>query len=314
MKKSKLFLTLALLAPTFSMTSCAKELTATYYGVDKGANTGYGDTICKIDVKVFDGKISSASIEETYSPNLWARVSDTDATTLGADAVLSVTNSNTTIKFAKYISINDVVWTGTVRDNSSEAAYWNRGEYVRYYQATSEGKEPSDDNATYDLMGRYCTLTDAGTYKLGENSKAYYNAVVDGKIKIYKSATEASTVSPYFIESKKIRSEVSTSTNWNRAINALSTYFAGKQLNYSSRVTYKLTGYDTIKAIDGVWNYNAEICNYDSEDKALKNLVGDDHYKKIDGCNSSDISYDSMDTIFYGTNQAFASVEYDSIS
>lgn len=162
MKKSKLILTLALLAPTFSMTSCANTQEAVAYGIYNGSSTSkQGNYICKVDVKVFDGKISSASIEETYSPNLWARVAEANKDKV---ATIPVTTDSETLYIAKYINIGNTVWVGELRtEDDTNYNLYNYGEYVKYTMASLIGT--SDSSSGLDLVGRYLVETGASDRK-----------------------------------------------------------------------------------------------------------------------------------------------------
>lgn len=313
MKHKKTLLSMALLfSSAFSMTGCAKEVETSCYGVNTYYQSeAYGDTIFKIDVKVKSGKFTSATIEETYSPNVWARVSDTDLATLGEGNYLTVENGTTgNIYFAQYIKVNNIIWTGVLRNDDYASTHH---EYVRYYASTDS------TNSQYDLW-TYLSTKDASTYKLGDFCNTYFNDVQNDNIKILKKSgtSDAPTeteIKPYFPSTGKLRSDAS----WKSSTTALCKYLEGKKFNYTDRVSDDdFEKYDTTKIKSGTWYFNPTLSNYGSSVEipvdTVKELNGDDYWEEITDCKSSDISAGLFDVYMNAFNQAFASVEYDSLA
>lgn len=315
MRNNKKTLSMFLLAVSaFSMTGCAKEMKVDAYGINTGwKNEYYGDSVFKTSSAVKSGKFVSASLEETYTPNVWARISKDDFSKVGEDYltvkdVKLESGESGTLYFAKYIEINGTVWTGTVREEKD--TYLSHYEYVRY--AASENTESADN----DLL-RYLAVKDASTYKLGDNVKAYYNAVIDGNIKILKKTGddkyEDSTITPYFPNGKKLKSE--NVEVWKTSAKSLCNYFIGKGLNYKEKVEDPdLEAHYTLKLDDGTWYYNPELCNINNEKQKEVDAAEDKGWEEIKGCKRDGINSIEMDLYFYTFNQAFASVEYDSLS
>lgn len=319
MKNKKKLLSMALMfASVLPMTGCAKEMKATCYGLNKYLHSeAYGDTIFKADVAVKNGKFTSVSIEETYTPNVWARVSAADATTLGEGNYLKTKDSNDTeIYFAKYIYVNGQNWTGVLRDDEdSKYKPALHHEYVRYYAS-------SDSNsAEYDFL-YYLETTDSGQYKLGDFCNTYFTDVMNDNIKILKNTSttdtavlEDSTVKPSFPTGGKLRS-VNDET-WKKSADALCAYLVGKNFNFVERVTdADLDTHNTIKADGVIWYYNQKLSKLgdDQPAKTVKAIEeNDSNWEAITGCTVTAIAYDSMVCYLDGIDQAYASVEYDSI-
>ncbi len=301
----------------FSMTGCAKEMKVDAYGINTGwKNEYYGDSVFKTSSAVKSGKFVSASLEETYTPNVWARISKDDFSKVGEDYltvedVKLESGKSGTLYFAKYIEINGTVWTGTVRDEDDK--YLKQYEYIQY--STSDNTESAEN----DLL-RYLSVKDASTYKLGDNVKAYYNAVIDGNIKIMKKTAddkyEDSTIAPYFPNGKKLKSENEKAADWKTSVNALCNYLVGKALNYKEKIEDRnFDNHYTLKTNDdGVWLYNTQLANVNSEKQAEVAAAEKNGWEEIKGCKEDGINSTEMDFYFYTFDQAFASVEYDSLS
>ncbi len=316
MRNNKKTLSMFLLAiSTLSMTGCAKEMKVDAYGINTGwKNQYYGDSVFMTRSVVKSGKFVSASLEETYTPNVWARISSDDLSKVGEDDYLTVkdvkleTGDTGNLYFAKYIEINGTIWTGNIRDEDDR--YYSHYEYVQY--SASDNTESADN----DLL-RYLSVKDASTYKLGDNVKTYYNAVIDGNIKIMKKTSEDkyddSTIAPYFPNGKKLKSE--NIEVWKNSAKALCDYFVGKGLNYKEKIEDPAfdTHY-TLKLDDGTWFYNPELCNINNEKQKQVNEAEKNGWEEIKGCTKDGINSIEMDLYFYTFNQAFASVEYDSLS
>jgi hypothetical protein len=328
--KNKLLTAALVFASVLPMTSCAKTLDATCYGLNSYFRSKvYGDTIFKADVTVNNGKIQSASIEETYSPNVWARVSEDDAKNkLGEDNYLEVTDATLedgtkgTLYYAKYINVNGQDWTGIVREEDDESKNYRvnvHHENIRYYT--------SDDStdAGFDLL-TYLNTSDSGTYKLGGFANTYFNDVNNGNIKILKDTStdetepvklEDSGIAPYFPSDKKLRNENSTYASWKTSTEKFCEYLKGKALNFKEYVKDEdEEKHYTLKDDDGVWYYNPTLSNSASEDPDTLTKIEKDqnNWEVITDCKKTDISNDELIAYFSAFNQAFASVEYDSIA
>ena len=317
MKKSKTILSLAAVALSLGLTGCAHECEATCYGIGTTTKTDDGMVVAKIDVKVNKGKFTSLSIDETYTPSLWARVTDADAATLGNDYFVEVDG----IKYAKYISVNGLIWEAAEREDDDAYASYN--EPVRYFASTS------DKDSTYDLI-RHLAVQDASTYKLGSIAKIYYEDVNTDNIKIVKSVTKdqetkniisfefSDVVKPQFPEGKKYRSQRDSA--WKSSIDALTRFFVGKAFNYKSRVENDdMDRFDTLRATNGTWEYNHKLTTIDPSvtGDALNQAVADANangWETITGCETSAINANEMEFLFNNLNQAFASIEYESIA
>lgn len=320
MNRKKILLPLLSLFGALSLQSCAKSLSATACQMAR-VRSNYGFMFSQSDVKVYNGAIESVSIDETYSPSLWARLDDASAASLGEDNVLSVSNvmkedgSEGTLKFAKYIKVLDETWYGTIR-NEEEDPYYGFSEYVQYHAMTL------DDDAADDLINYLC-VQDADTYKLGSRIKQYYadvtgdNAFImkaEGEEKDKKAKLSSSNVALHFLSGGKLRSQ--NDTKWKTSIDALCTYFKGKKLNYKDRIEdYDLDKHSTLSlADDGVWTYNPSLAALEGK-KASEFDAMKKNAERIEGCKFSDgITQVSLDSYFAAVNVAFASVEYDSVA
>ncbi len=316
--KNKLLSAALMFASVLPMTACAKEMKATCYGLNEYLHSeAYGDTIYKADVAVKDGKFTSVSIEETYSPNVWAKLDEASKTTLGEGNYLSVENSSgQTLYYAKYIYVNGINWTGVARDEEdSKFKPSIHHEYVRYYASTD------DNSAEYDFM-YYLKTTDSDQYKLGSFCNTYFNDVKDGNIKILKNAgagdamdLKDSGITPSFPNGKKSRSE--NDATWKASADALCKYLVGKNFNFVEQLEDDdLDKHKTLKADGGVWYYNPTLSQMATGSKASAATAAeenDNNWQEITDCKTSAIGYDSLVGYLSGINQAYASVEYDSI-
>ena len=89
----------------------------------------------------------------------------------------------------------------------------------------------------------------------------------------------------------------------------------GRPLNFKDRVSDSdLDNHDTLQINDdGVWQYNQTLANVKAEDdRAIQNALAN-NWETITGCKAADVNQISLETYLSGMNQAFASVEYESI-
>lgn len=318
MKKTKVLLPLTLSLLSMNLTSCAKTLETKNYSISD-VKSMYGYKFAQVDVTVTDGVIDKVTIDETYSPCTWARLSETDAATLGEDNLLSVKNvtledgTEGTLKFAKYIQMCGDTWVGSIREDI-EGKYYKACEYIQYSSMTS-----SDEAAT-DLL-RYLNVSDTDTYQFASRVGKYYTDVMNGDIKILKAKDpkaekvecEATSITPYFPNGKKNRSD--NEPEWKTSIDALCAYFAGKKLNYKDEIRDKKNNrYDSFKIKDGEWTYSPGLADYAGLAAKTVKAYADDtsNYEKIEGCKSAVIDITSLGGYFKAANNAFASLEYTS--
>ena len=319
MKKKGIGMLLVLLPVLISLQGCAKNMEASCYGISK-VDSPLGLRLSRAEVNVYDGSMTSVSIEETYSPSCWARLSEEDATKLGKDNVLQVEDclnqdgSRSTVYFAKYIQVMGDTWYGSVRTDSEDDSFYRYNEYVQYSSLTN-----IDETAT-DLL-RYLSVKDSTTYQLGSRVKSYFEDVLSGNNLIMRSkegtdkkaVLEKTDVSPFYPSGKVKRSE--GDSVWKQSVDALSSYLKGKKMNYRERVSDDdLDNYDTLKCKERTWYYNPQLASYDGQSKKTLESVSEKGYEKIDGCTLDGIDAVSLNSYFESVNKAFASVEYQSIS
>jgi len=318
-EKNKLLLISVISLLSLDMTGCANQVFATSAYSYERSVTHTGDYVIKNDIKVQNGKITSCSIDETYLPSTWARVSEADkdkTEVIAVDGAYDYDGTIKTIYFAKYIKVGDLYWIGNARD--SEDVSYNRGEYVTYtYQKVQ------DSESDYTDINRYLNTADSGVYKLGSRYAWYYDCVQKGNIKIAKETSgikvtadtttypslsfvfEDTTITPYFPTTEKVRSSDITQANWLSSTQAFQTYVVGKKLNYSFNLTDEnKDSHTSIKNADGIWNYNPGYA---------EGTFSDDNWEPITGCSSSVISLTTIMAYFSTSNIAFASLEYDSL-
>ena len=316
---SSLLMTMAL-----SLTGCAKEVSTSYYGLNTYTrDSEIGDTVAKIDVSVNNGIITKASIEETYTPNVWARVSSSDLDKL--ETIKVTLDGGEAIYYAKYIQIDNQVWIGSLRDEDSTFKPDIHHEYVTY-----SVRGAGDEDAKSDLL-RYLSVKDTTAYNLGTDVNAYYNAVMNDKIKLLDDKNNVapdakepnydfadSGVKPSFPNGKKLRSENEKYSSWKSSVDAICKFAVGKKLNYSISVKDDFDdSYYTLKAIDGEWAYNSKLQGTDTKnpDELAKIQDEDGNWEKMTGCKLADIKSNfALDFYFAGVNEAFASLEYESIA
>ena len=318
MKKKQL--SLLLLPFLLPLTSCAKEVDASCYYQDVTTSFAYGNLYFKTDVTAYNDKVRKVEADATYSPSLWARISDSDATTLGQDNSFSVDNvtllDGTTgmVNFAKYIQIGDTVYKGHARSEDEQAYYASAGEVAVYSVPNA-----STDSDTSDLA-RYFNTTPTDTYKLNTRIESYYNNVTSGKIKILKKDGDnysATSLEPSFPNKSPLVS-VSASrvfSYFNGGITAFKTYVEGKPINFVDSFKdnrKKGSGrHSTLKSQDGNWYYNSWQISIDWEDESLRNDVNN-HWEDT-GISAAGFTQEDVVTLFTSTNNAFTAVEYASV-
>lgn len=313
-----------LMAMALSLTGCAKEVSTSFYGLNSMTrDSEIGDTICKIDVSVNNGVITKASIEETYTPNVWARVSSSDLDKL--ETIKVTLDEGDPIYYAKYIQIDNQVWIGSLRDENSSFAPRIHHEYVTY-----SVKGASSEDANSDFL-RYLSVQDTTAYKLGTEVNAYYNAVMNDKIKLLDDKNNVaddaenpvfdfvdSGVKPSFPNGKKLRSENERFVSWKGSVDALSKFVIGRHMDYSLSAKDAFdNSYYTLKAFDGEWAFNPSLLQAGTTDSdELAKIQDDDaNWEKIQGCKVDDIKNSfALDVYFSGINEAYASLEYESIA
>ena len=322
MKKTRILLPLVLGLSALNLQSCAKTLEVKNYAISTTKNQ-YGVQFAQIDLKVTNGAISSISIDETYSPTTWARLSDADATSLGEDNVLSVNNvtledgSKGTLKFAKYISVCGMNWVGQVRDEDNKF-YKSYYDYIQYSYVDCADMDNSADS---DLVERYLVVKDTST-QFSDRAGTYYTDVTSGNNKILKNTgtaeavkLEETSVTPYYPNGNKVRS--TNESEWKASIDALCTYLVGKKINYKDVVQDDdIENHYSLVAEDGVWTYCNGLGDFKSDTvptaAEVKEVI-DNGTDTITGCKATVISDTSINAYFSAINIAFASVEYNSI-
>lgn len=348
-KRLGLALSAALLCS--GLTSCGGNIDGTCYFFDNGdsyadgvsySGIRMGDFIGQITTTLQSGTIVSASLKETYSPCVWARVDKTAAEAAGVETVdiediYAIDGSKSTVSFAKHIKIDDWSFTGSIRDvldtDAGNDTLFYRGETIVY---TYDKWDKNDDKSGLNDLHRFLNISDSDLYKLGTNLKWYFDAIESDNFSILKTTTAAtedvagvydkSTMDPYFPEGKKYRGECSTYSKWNSAMSGLTDWLKDKKMNFQFTVKDEDdNNYRSLKAISNVWNYNPEYIN---------GVFDDANYLPITGCNrlltgsdgsfvsveNSDggytqiylVSDNSIISLFTAINRAFASVEYES--
>ena len=324
MKKNNKFLAMALMASTlFSMTSCAHEVEVTAGAFDSYCrNSTYGDTVAKIDVKVNNGKFTYLSIEETYTPNVWARLADkATAESLGEGNYVRIDTTDfggsDIVYYAKYIEIDGRTWIGTARTSEDVCDPTDHYEYIKYVAS-----DAADSDSSTDLLS-HVQAKDVAVYDLKTYAVNYFDAVTNDKIKILKntgsdgsaSYSEAENVKPTFPDGKKLKSENKTFSAWKTSVDALCKFFVGKNINYSMNVKDKDDkNHQTIKLDGGKYYYNTTMSN---ERPTTTNDYSkyDNTWDEITDCTAPGIkSYLELNVYLEAINQAFASCEYESIA
>lgn len=151
----RLFSATAALALVGAVASCSSEQTLTAYGIVHGEYVGEATVVVNGD------EIVSVVFDEAFLPSAWAATKgSTDATN-----VLTLTEGEVTSQWAKYISVDGVVWTA--------AAY-------------SKDERTTDKVSTRAALAVKYTRTGETNHLLNylrsdANAKAYHQAIKDDK-------------------------------------------------------------------------------------------------------------------------------------
>jgi hypothetical protein len=310
------------------VSGCSSTQTADCYSLDKG--TLYGDYILHANMTLSQGDITACSLEETYSPCVWARVdpnekSDSTIETLEVDDAYLFDGTQGKVYFAKYIQIGDFTLTGSLRseDDDYDAPLLGRGEYVKYtIDSISDGSTTPND------LYKYLAVSDTDTYKLGSRYNWYFNAVKDGNIHAWgqaKTSEESSEASEDASSSEEpslvrdvdytlafpgdstTRNGYSVNADWVSSVNGFLSFLVEiKQLNYVYKSTdsnnndYKCLKVDTS---DKTYLYNPDYA---------QGIFSDDNWERIEGCYSTAVALDSLKVYFDAMNRCYASEEYES--
>lgn len=305
MKKINLLFSLTLLSSLSSLTSCNKTMSATYYGMDQGKKFVM---VSKIDTTVSKGVMTSNSIEETYTPIVWAELSTSDKDKIDTTNYLTYTSGSTSKYYAKYIKIGTKVWEGKLRDANgdyqNDGKFIDIGEYVRYSLLGA-----SDDNSDSDLM-RYLAT------RASNNSKDYYEAVVNDNIQILKKDGDNyvdSTIKPSFPDDKFISTN-SKYTDYYKALTSITTFFNGRKINYRQTIPMGESNKTSFKFTDGVLYYNDSLTAYVGNDEKLEEIYNsDDLWMEIEGATGRLLNNNSVNNVLDSINRNFASVEYQTV-
>jgi hypothetical protein len=313
MKKKNLSKTLLLAVLSFPFLSgCSHQATGICYALTSGK--GYGDYVLQMTTNLTSGSIASASVKETYSACLWARVNpqektDSEIDTLQVDDALNLDGTTGTIYLAKYIAIgsgsNQLTMTGVLRSPDDESDLWGRGEYVDYViDSIPDGSQTPND------LYRYLAITGSDVYKLSDNAKWYFNAVVGSEIHAYghKSGSTTNDVDYTLTipESKPLRNDYTAESAWAGGADSFAAFLVGRKLNYSYKSSdedgndYKSIKVDTT---DKTYLYNPEYVN---------GVFSDDNWVKVTGCTTTALGLNEIKSFFDSANRAYASVEYAS--
>lgn len=319
MKKGRMLFPLLLVFSALNLQSCAKTLTAECYAISK-VESPLGLRFSKTEVEVYNGSMSAVSIEETYSPNAWARLSNENASSLGSDNVITVEDvkledgSYGNVQYAKYIQVMGDTWYGTLRQDSDDDPYFRYNEYVQYSSMTNT------DETAADLI-RYLSVKDSTTYQLGSRVGSYFDSISKNEVKIMKATSgkdkeaklEETSIALSYPNANSYRSN--NDSAWKDSISALCSYLKGKKMNYRERISDDdLNHFDTLQAKEGTWYYNPQLISYDGMAAKTVENINETGAEKIEGCSSRTIDAVSMNSYFESVNWAFASVEYASIS
>lgn len=315
----KKILSLCILPFLLPLTSCAKEVTGTCYYQDVSTTFAYGNLYLKTDVRAYNDTVKTVNIDATYSPSVWARISEKDATALGEGNYFSVENAplfdgtKGTVYYPTYIQIGNTYYQGHARTKDETAYYASAGEVALY-----SVPKASDESDTSDLT-RYFNTTPTDTYKLNARIESYYSDVTSGKIKIVKKNGDSyvsSSLTPAFPNNSPL---LSASPNlypyFATALKNFKTFVEGKAINYAESFKDNRkkgsSRHRLLKNQSGSWYYNDWQMSIDWENKDLVKDV-DNHWVDT-GISSSDFCEADTVAFFTTANNAFASVEYASV-
>lgn len=151
----RLFSAVAVVALVGSVASCSSEQTLTAYGIVHGEYVGEATVVVNGD------EIVSVVIDEAFLPSAWAATKDsTDATN-----VFTLTAGEATSQWAKYVSIDGVVWTAA--------------EYTKEERTTDKVSTRAALAVKYTRSGEAQHLLNY--LRSDANAKAYYQAIKDDK-------------------------------------------------------------------------------------------------------------------------------------
>jgi hypothetical protein len=330
--KKKIFLQAAVIGFLgLGLTSCKKGVVTDTYGLDAGSTAKISYVLHEA-VTDYNGSFKSITVEETYLPGIWARLSETDATasntdieTIKVENVQDYDGLTKTLYYAKHIQIGTTTWTGDVRGDT-DMGYYQPGENIKYTLDTATAAS-ADKDQTDDYM-RYLTQTDSGLlYKVGERYRDYYTAIVNNKVAILRTASAVasdtllngyqytykdSTVSPAFPNGIAYRSQQTTETKWVANVTAVTDYLVNtcQKLDYLERAeNTDLDKFYTLLLIHDVWNYNPKLKDGFAP---MTDITTDPNWQPIPGTDST-LSLLSIVALFKAANYGFAAGEYSSI-
>jgi hypothetical protein len=181
-----------------------------------------GNLVAKVELQVGKGKIASAHINETYSPEAFAEIDPAEVTGVTPD---TVTVNYVTRKvaadhtFAKYIKVGDQVFTGSARTDAD--TYGNHMLYAN------------------DKVADLFAYIASGSAEAGW----YYNAIENGYFQVVKDATGAAFDTEYTLGAIKTNKAAfkadANSTYWPK-----SSYAAYGWKNNISMIQDSLVGLD----------------------------------------------------------------------
>lgn len=208
----------------------AKEKEASAYGIVNKAYVG------KATVRIKNNKIVDVTYDEAFLPQTWANVSYTqDDDKEFPEDLLSYVKDEENTYYAKYISINDTIFTGTIREND---LVLDNTTYVAQTINYANDKIP-------DLF--------AYLYNSDANCQWYFDAVKNGKVFICdkdgKKLDTYSSLNTYGwlkSEGKYWNASEDSPLGWKGNIDAMIDYLKGKELTSldSSKFTKDTEGED----------------------------------------------------------------------
>lgn len=195
----------------------------TAYGI---VHNGY---VGMAKVRIKDNKVVDVEYDEAFLPHTWANVNYEmkEGETLPED-ILMYTNNNVNKYYAKYLSIDGKLFTGTVR----------------------EGDLVLDNNTYSNQTIKYSsdTIPDlfAYLYNSDENCKWYYEAVKAGKVfisdkdgKKLETYTSTNTYGWLKSEGKYWNDKETYPLGWKGNLNALKDYLMGKELTSLDKTKFE---------------------------------------------------------------------------
>ena len=225
MFKKKMFLMVILLLLPFCLVGCNNTDDPIDPPTEKeGMGTSYGlvnkTYVGKATVKVKDNKIVDVTYDEAFLPNTWGSINYTkeEGNEMPGD-LLHHQKDEMNNYYAKYISINGQIFTGTIREKDLVL-----DEYTYVNQIVNYSSETIPDLFEH-------------IYKSEENAKWYYEAVEKGKAFVCdkdgkKNETYQSlhTMGMFKSEGKYWQSSTDSPLGWKGNIDAMIDYLKGKTL------------------------------------------------------------------------------------